>query len=519
MNKRLIVPSAVTARIAVLAGLTLIPILLYVGFGTWAVWQTGLLVWLWWILPVCWLLTWIIAKLWKPRKGIESTAPTGQHWTPRDQAAAEIVLLYQNQVDALSPKELTEVRFYLSQLEKLSAELAKHYHPSAADPFSSLTIPELAAVVRLVADDLEELALDMVPGSRLLTVRQWKSLGHAPKWVTGIRNSVWLGSILINPLNLARYGASRATIDRVSSGIQSELLQTFYLRFIRQSGFYLIEMNSGRLRGGADAYRAAFDQQRATRSLSNLPEPTSLTIGLVGQVSSGKSSLINALVGESAAAVDILPQTRKVQRLRLKLQGTNHPEITLLDTPGYDEAGAPRQQLAEIETALAESDIVLLVLDAHSPARSADAATMKQIAARFTKHVRLKPPPVIAVLTHIDQLSPVMEWSPPYDIDHPQSTKEKNIVGAIEYTKQQLGDAVVNVVPVCTAADPDRRWGITDNLLPAILEQLDEGQSVAALEAFESALNRGRFRTLMQQVATAGKQAAAMWLQERLDRR
>ena len=41
-----------------------VPVLLYIVFGAFALWKTGLLIWLWWILPVCWGLTFFLAKLW-----------------------------------------------------------------------------------------------------------------------------------------------------------------------------------------------------------------------------------------------------------------------------------------------------------------------------------------------------------------------------------------------------------------------------------------------------------------------
>ena len=511
----------INLRLWVLIALTAVPVTLYVIFGAYALWKTNLLIWLWWILPVGWALTYLVVKVWPAKPNEDAIAPDAKHWTPRDREAAEIVLGYQQKANELTPADMTSAQFYVQQFQELANELATCYHPDAADPFSSLTVPELAAAVRLVADDLEQIVLNSLPGSRLLTVKQWRSFGSTPKWANRVRNSVWAGSMLINPINIARYGVSRGTIDKVSSGIQSELLTTIYLRFIRQVGFYLIEMNSGRLRGGADEYRSTFEATERSVDQIRATQANTVTIGLIGQVSAGKSSLVNCITGDAEAAVDMLPETQNVKRYSLKLEqstASREMNVVLLDSPGYGAAGAKAEQLAEIEQALVESDMILLAIDAHTPARSADLETMKKIADRFSKIPHLKPPPVIAVLTHIDQLSPAREWSPPYDLEKPTSAKEKSIAEAIDYTKEVLGKHIAGTVAVCSAEDPTRRWGIVEQLMPILLSHLEEGKSVAILQAFESAIDNGWGQNVWEQITTGGKQLAKMWLQEKINR-
>jgi len=246
-----------------------------------------------------------------------------------------------------------------------------------------------------------------------------------------------------------------------------------------------------------------------------------LTIGLIGQVSAGKSSLVNCIIAEADAAVDVLPQTKLVKRYSLPLEQSDSSRkmnIVLLDSPGYGESGADPQQLAEIETALAESDMILLAIDAHSPARSADVQTLKKIADRFEKIPHLKPPPIIAVLTHIDLLPPVREWSPPYNLENPKTPKAKAITEAIDYAKEVFEGSIAGAVAVCSADDQQRRWGITEQLIPILLSQLEEGKSVAILQAFESAIDNGLGPDVWDQIKTAGKGVAKIWLQEKINR-
>ncbi len=80
-------------------------------------------------------------------------------------------------------------------------------------------------------------------------------LGHAPAWFSTASNVTWAASVLMNPLNLGRYLISKFTTESATRQLREHALGWFYMIFIRNTGFYLIEMNSGRLRGGAARYR------------------------------------------------------------------------------------------------------------------------------------------------------------------------------------------------------------------------------------------------------------------------
>jgi predicted GTPase len=523
----------IDVRTAVLGTLLALPVLTCVVAGALAIWRIGWTGLLWWIIPGFWLLTWIVSKLWRIPRSPDALPPAAGHWTPRDQQAAGIVQRYQRQLDELQPAQLTDMHFYLNQSQRLAAELARHYHPNTAHPMDGLTAPEIAAAIRLVADDLERLVLDSIPGSRLLTVGHWKALGKAPKWIRRLSNTVWAGAILMNPLNIARYGSSRVTSDRVAGSLQVELLATLYLRFIRQTGFYLIEMNSGRLRGGADAWRAAFERSTGSaaarepdaQGVASAPGGAStkmesaaptLRIAIVGQTSAGKSSLVNALMGSTAARVNILPETMETARYELRLDSATAP-LLLLDTPGYLQAGANAAQMRAIQAALQESDAALLVMDAHTPARDGDKRVLRELHAYFDAQPQLRLPPVIGVLTHVDLLPPALQWNPPCDSwQDDASPKAASIRGAVEYTADVLGAWIVDCVPVCADGERQRTWGIAGNLLPALVAHLDEARSVALVSAFEKSLDQHRLSTLLRQAVSSGKQLLRTWLDERL---
>lgn len=514
----------ISRRSLVLWTLTTFPVLVYAVLAGYSLWATGLLRKVWWLGPVFWVAAWGLAKLWKTRHATpeQHAVEIPGHWTPRDRQAVEIVRQFQQKVEQFTPAQLTDPQFYQGQVQEMAAALAAHYHPGATDPFSSLTVPEVLAAVRLAVDDTEQWLLTSVPGSRLLSIRQWQMLQSAPTWYRRFQNATWLVSMLTNPVNIARYWSSRLTADPVTTEIQTELLAVIYLRFMRQMGFYLIEMNSGRLRGGADAYRLAFPRGTTPEKVqATLEAPLGgmavqdVTVALVGQVSSGKSSLINALTGVQQAAVDILPETRNVTRYQLPV-GDPPVAITLLDTPGYGEAGASADQLKQIRAALKESNAVLMVMDAHSPAREADRRTIRELQEWYRSQPRFKPPAMLGVLTHIDLLRPVLEWSPPYDWREPNREKERSIAEAVDYVKQLFPGSFVDIVAVCADASRKRTWGVLEELVPALTAILSEAQSAALLRAFERELDQGQLKTLLKQVQRMGSDLLRAWIEERL---
>jgi GTP-binding protein Era len=86
-----------------------------------------------------------------------------------------------------------------------------------------------------------------------------------------------------------------------------------------------------------------------------------LHLAVFGRVSTGKSSLLNALIGEEAFTVSPLHgETR-----RSSMQPWNEVEaggVFLIDTPGLDEAGGEDRELLAKEVA-GRADLVIFVLD------------------------------------------------------------------------------------------------------------------------------------------------------------
>jgi uncharacterized protein len=507
-------------QLILIAVLILLPIVLFAGVGAWAIWQSGHLLWLSWAMPVCWGMAWVLMR--KARR-VEVPLPgfgSRVHWTPRDKAAAEIVAAEQKRIgDEATAEQLTDHTFFLERTLDLATKVARHYYPKVAEPLDALSVVEVLAVVKLVAEDMEEWFDENVPGSHLVSIGQWRMLAKVPGWWRVASNAGWIASVVMNPFaGLARYAASKAFVDPVTQQVQNNVFGAFFMLYLRQVGFYLIELNSGRLRGGSARYRQAMAKlkrgSRETQHIENTGEAAddvstktsavTVTIAIIGQVKAGKSSLVNCLLGEQRAAVDVLPLTQDVARYELRLEESND-RLVLLDTSGYSDAGATREQLMATREAVRQADLILLVMAATSPAKQADAKMLGEIMGWFREQHRLKPPSVVGVVSRIDGLSPLMDWSPPYDWSQPSRPKEISIREAVDYARQSVGEGLASVVPVCTDRERGRVFGIDEWLLPTISLQLDEARACSLVRSLHHDHDRLKAWRVFSQLVASGR--------------
>jgi predicted GTPase len=236
-----------------------------------------------------------------------------------------------------------------------------------------------------------------------------------------------------------------------------------------------------------------------------------VTLLVLGQVKAGKSSFINALLGERRAATDLLPATNAVSRY--ELQPKDIPtRLVLLDSAGYGHTGPKEDELRATEDAAKKADLLLLVMHAMNPARQADLDMLRRLREWYASHPELRMPPVLGVMTHIDLLSPSLEWSPPYHWPEPKRTKEQSIKEAWEAIREPLGPYMVGIVPVCTAAG--KEYGIEEWFLPTLAELLDEALAVALLRVLHAEADTRKVRKIFSQLLAAGKEVAQVMLRK-----
>src|SRR5579862_5553573 len=90
---------------------------------------------------------------------------------------------------------------------------------------------------------------------------------------------------------------------------------------------------------------------------------------ILGRANAGKSTLLNALVGQKLAIVSPKPQTTRNRILGIvqipKQKNRSGGQIVLIDTPGVHRADTSlaRKMMSEVREALEGCDLLLLIVD------------------------------------------------------------------------------------------------------------------------------------------------------------
>lgn len=165
-------------------------------------------------------------------------------------------------------------------------------------------------------------------------------------------------------------------------------------------------------------------------------------VAIVGRPNAGKSTLINALVGEKVSIVTAVPQTTRNRILGI----ANRPDaqIVFMDTPGIHKplSRLNRQMMAFVRQALAERDLALLIVDASESFGRGD-----QFAIELLKEYA---PKAILLLNKIDMV------------------RKPRLLPLIErYSKLHEFEAIIPVSAL-------RRQGL-DDLMVEVIKLLPEG--------------------------------------------
>ncbi|MFA0627134.1 GTPase family protein [Vibrio sp. 10N.222.49.A3] len=317
-----------------------------------------------------------------------------------------------------------------------------------------------------------------------------------------VKAAIWgnhLKNLYLNPLKVVSdIGREQAT-SSMTRGVVDDMQYAAKQALLDEVATVAIDLYSGRFSIEDEALKASdvseLDEQRFA------PELEPVRIVLVGQTSSGKSSLINALKQELVAEVDVLPSTDTSTVYNAFVDDN---DVRVVDLQGLD--GNPKTE-AQMLKEMTQADVVLWVLKANQSARDLD----KQLKDRFDafyddpKNISRKKPIVVSVVNQVDRLKPVDDWQPPYDLENPISTKAKIIAQALEYNHILLQTDIV--LPLAIA--PEKVQFGLDTLRQTLIERIADANNVQRNRQRLEAMKRGTsVKGQLNKAVKAGKKVA-----------
>ncbi|OED74600.1 GTP-binding protein [Vibrio splendidus ZS-139] len=317
-----------------------------------------------------------------------------------------------------------------------------------------------------------------------------------------VKAAIWgnhLKNLYLNPLKVVSdLGREQAT-SSMTKGVVDDMQYAAKQALLDEVAAVAIDLYSGRFSIEDEALRASdvseIDEQRFA------PELEPVRIVLVGQTSSGKSSLINALKQELVAEVDVLPSTDTSTVYNAFVDDN---DVRVVDLQGLD-GNAKTEALMLKE--MTQADVVLWVLKANQSARELD----KQLKGKFDafyddpKNISRKKPIVVSVVNQVDRLKPVDEWQPPYDLENPTSAKAKIIAQALEYNHILLQSDIV--LPLAIA--PEKTIFGLEALKQMLIEGIADANNVQRNRQRLEAMKRGTsVKGQLNKVVKAGKKVA-----------
>ena len=144
--------------------------------------------------------------------------------------------------------------------------------------------------------------------------------------------------------------------------------------------------------------------------MTDTPNKKAGYAAIIGKPNSGKSSLMNAILGTKLSIV-----TRKAQTTRKKVNGIyteNNVQIVFIDNPGIIEPKYKLQKamMEYVEASFVEADVIVLVIDVKT-LRDFDEFFTEDL----TEKLRVSKQPKIAVLNKIDLMHDIKQLLPVID--------------------------------------------------------------------------------------------------------
>lgn len=289
------------------------------------------------------------------------------------------------------------------------------------------------------------------------------------KQAAGLVSKAYRVYQFINPIAAVTKEVRNKLLGDIAGNVGDNLQLNMKRAFLQEVAAVSIDLYSGRFSIEDQDIKkstiAVEDEQSEPKPL----EP--LRIAVIGQISAGKSSLINTIKGALDAEVSALPSTNAVNVYSCTIGDIE--VLNLVDLPGLDGGEKTNKTVFKHVT---NADMVLWVLKANQSSRQLDRQFMLSLEDFYAHKDNLhrKKPLITGILNQVDKLKPLAEWSPPYDLTQTDSAKVDTINKAIEYNQKLLN--LDNIIPTSFSSE-SQVWGL-ESLEQLITTNVDESINV-----------------------------------------